>query len=71
MILADTSVWMDHLAKGNTALQAERLFGMGIGYVDLHLLASTRLMPAARLWTRDKRLLNVATQLNLAASASH
>lgn len=32
------------------------LAGLGIGYIDAHLLAATRLTPAARLWTRDKRL---------------
>lgn len=31
------------------------LMGRGIGYVDVHLLASARLAHA-RLWTRDKRL---------------
>lgn len=48
-------------------LQNEKLFGMGIGYVDLHLLAAVRLEPEALLWTRDKRLHRVAAQLNLAA----
>jgi len=48
-------------------LHGEQLFGMGIGYVDLHLLAATRLEPAARLWTRDKRLLQAAVKLKLAA----
>ena len=46
-------------------LHAERLFGKGIGYVDLHLLASTRLTPGASLWTKDKRLRSVAVALNL------
>ncbi|MCH1999619.1 VapC toxin family PIN domain ribonuclease, partial [Achromobacter xylosoxidans] len=45
---------------------SERLFGKGIGYVDLHLLASTRLTPGAALWTRDKRLQALATTLGLA-----
>ncbi len=47
-------------------LHAEKLFGKGIGYVDLHLLASTRLTPGALLWTKDKRLRSVAASLNLA-----
>ncbi|MCZ8436684.1 type II toxin-antitoxin system VapC family toxin [Achromobacter xylosoxidans] len=47
-------------------LHSERLFGKGIGYVDLHLLASTRLTPGAALWTRDKRLQALATTLGLA-----
>jgi predicted nucleic acid-binding protein len=123
MILVDTSVWIDHLARGDTELQSlleegevlmhpyiaaeialgslkqrdetvgalqalpeiptarhvevmaflnnERLFGIGIGYVDLHLLAATRLAPGTTLWTRDRRLLQAALKLNLAAFAAH
>jgi hypothetical protein len=41
-------------------LNNERLFGIGIGYVDLHLLAATRLDAGTRLWTRDRRLLQAA-----------
>jgi predicted nucleic acid-binding protein len=41
------------------------LFGVGIGYVDAHLLAATRLTAAATLWTRDKRLHIVAERLGL------
>ena len=41
------------------------LMGRGIGYVDVHLLASARLS-GARLWTRDKRLAVVADALGLA-----
>jgi predicted nucleic acid-binding protein len=118
MILADISVWIDHLRVGDdklklmlgagqvlvhpfvvgelalgnlhqrqTILQSLRelpqaklaadtevlafievhaLFGMGIGFVDAHLLASTRLTNTL-LWTRDKRLREVATKLALAA----
>ena len=44
------------------------LFGLGIGYVDAHLLAATRLTTDARLWTADKRLQNAAERLNLAAT---
>lgn len=120
MILADTSVWIDHLrtrdptlerllmegrvlshpfvigelALGNlrqrdvvlTALadlpqaataedhellsfiERQTLHGLGIGYVDAHLLAATCLTPDARLWTRDKRLRSVAERLGCAAA---
>jgi predicted nucleic acid-binding protein len=44
------------------------LFGMGIGYIDAHLLAAVRLTPGTLLWTRDKRLLEVATKLGVAAA---
>ncbi len=43
------------------------LFGTGIGYLDVHLLAAVLLTPDTRLWTRDKRLLAVAEQLSLDA----
>lgn len=43
------------------------LFGRGIGYVDAHLLASLRLAPGTRLWTRDQRLRAIADELGLAA----
>jgi hypothetical protein len=119
VILVDTSVWIDHLRRGDRALAAlleeasvlthpfvigelalgslaqrglildtlhelpravvaedhevlalidrDRLDGSGIGYVDAHLLAATRLTPDARLWTRDKRLITVCARLGLAA----
>jgi predicted nucleic acid-binding protein len=47
-----------------------RLFGLGIGYIDAHLLASARLMPGTLLWTRDRRLLEAASKLSLAAAES-
>ncbi len=42
------------------------LSGLGIGYVDAHLLAAVRLTAGAVLWTRDKRLHKVADRLKLA-----
>jgi predicted nucleic acid-binding protein len=48
-------------------IEQHRLFGAGIGYVDAHLLASVRLTDGARLWTREKRLAEVAHELDLAA----
>lgn len=41
------------------------LFGRGVGYIDIHLLAAERLTAGAALWTRDKRLHAVADQLGL------
>lgn len=120
MILADTSIWVDHLGRRFdpvlvTALEADRilmhpfivgeialghlrnrqsllavltklpaaavaddeevlhlinsldLFGRGLGYVDVHLLAAVRLTPGSALWTRDRRLHRVAESLALAA----
>lgn len=48
-----------HLIASNS------LFGLGIGYVDAHLLAATLLTPDARFWTRDRRLISVAQRLGL------
>lgn len=42
------------------------LAGTGIGYVDAHLLCSTKLTADARLWTRDKRLHAAAQRLSIA-----
>lgn len=120
MILADTSIWVNHLRKHSETLAAllnkasvlshpfvigelalgqmqrrsnvlaalsalpqaviatdaealdfiERhtLHGRGIGYVDVHLLAATRLTPGTKLWTADKRLAAIAEEQGLAAA---
>jgi predicted nucleic acid-binding protein len=47
-------------------IRARNLAGLGIGYVDAHLLASTLLSPGASLWTYDKRLAAIASRLALA-----
>ena len=117
MVLVDTSVWVDHLRKGDAGLEdlltkesvlthpfvigelalgnipkrdvflsaigdlpkatmaeddevlrfiSDRaLFGVGVGYVDVHLLAAAKLTAGASLWTRDVRLLRVAQRLRL------
>lgn len=119
MILVDTSIWVDHLRKADSALSGllnrsqvlthpfvigevalgnlqqrevvigalrnlptstvagddevlqfidtHALAGLGIGYVDAHLLAAARLTPGASVWTRDRRLAGVAEKLSLAA----
>lgn len=41
-------------------IERHQLDGQGIGYVDVHLLAAVRLHGAAVLWTRDKRLHQLA-----------
>ena len=43
-----------------------RLYGRGVGYVDVHLLTTAVLQPGILLWTRDKRLRAAARQLSVA-----
>jgi predicted nucleic acid-binding protein len=123
MILVDTSVWIDHLHRGDaqrverlnagqvpahpfvigeralgglrgrpallhdlsrsssatvssheemmTLAERHRLFSQGLSYVDVHLLAATRLTPEAALWTRDRRLAQTAARLGLGARMTH
>lgn len=52
-------------------IEQNALYGMGIGYIDAHLLAAVRLSPGATLWTRDKRLLAAGTGLGLVENAVH
>jgi predicted nucleic acid-binding protein len=47
-------------------IERRTLMGRGIGYIDVHLLASIALSGDARLWTRDRRLAAVATELEVA-----
>lgn len=47
-------------------IERNELMGLGIGYVDAHLLAAVVLGDSMQLWTRDKRLRAVAEGLNLA-----
>jgi predicted nucleic acid-binding protein len=46
-------------------IEQQRLAGAGIGYVDSHLLASTKLTLGAAFWSFDKRLSAVANYLGL------
>ena len=118
MLLADTSVWVEHLRHGEPRLasllnagevlchpfvvgelacgnlrrrgeivdllaslpaigkagdsevlhfiETHRLHGKGLGFVDVHLLASCAL-DGRRLWTLDKRLAKAARLLGVAA----
>jgi len=63
--LPQTSVASDDEVLG--FIDRQRLFGLGIGYVDAHLLAAARLTAGASLWTRDKRLHDIAERMGLAA----
>ncbi len=47
-------------------IERRALMSRGVGYIDVHLLASVALAGTARLWTLDKRLAAVAADLKLA-----
>ncbi|HZW96448.1 MAG TPA: type II toxin-antitoxin system VapC family toxin [Candidatus Eremiobacteraceae bacterium] len=119
MILADTSIWIDHLRSGNREMrkhlnqgnivihpfiiaelalgslhertktlalldllpqvrmaqlvevrlmiEARRLYSLGIGLTDAHLIASVFLDSSTLLWTRDKPLRKAAEGLGIHA----
>lgn len=46
-------------------IEQNQLMGLGIGYIDAHLLTATALEPPTRLLTLDKRLKAAAEALNL------
>lgn len=46
-------------------IERNQLIGIGIGFVDVHLLAAAQLA-GVPLWTADKRLKSAATKLDLA-----
>lgn len=69
-ILADLKALPEaHLVEHDEVLSfldVNRLFGLGIGWVDAHLLAST-LLSGCVIWTLDKALRRAATVLNILA----
>jgi predicted nucleic acid-binding protein len=121
MILVDTSIWIDHLRKGNDTLsllleqdlvlihpfiigelacgsmvnrqeilallatlpataaaehdevlrlvETEHLYGVGVGWIDAHLIASAQLSQAL-LWTSDARLKRIAESLGIAYTST-
>jgi predicted nucleic acid-binding protein len=120
LILADTSIWIDHLRLGNkemrkhldqgqvaihpfiiaelalgslreraktlalldllpqvrvaqmsevrVTIEARRLYSLGIGLTDAHLIAAVFINPSTLLWTRDKRLRKAAEALGIHVS---
>lgn len=60
---AETATDEDVLAL----VERRRLFSLGLGWIDAHLLASALLTRDARLWTEDRRLRDAAERLGIAA----
>ena len=52
-------------------IEGEQLFNRGIGYVNTALLASARLRTGVTIWTRDKRLKQIADELGSGAALGH
>ena len=57
-VVASAREVMDLIAR-------ERLAGAGVGWVDVHLLASTLLVGDAVLWSRDRGLAALAARLGV------
>ena len=56
-----------HVAEHSEVLHlvnAHRLYGCGLGWIDMNLLAST-LLTECGLWTLDKQLKNTAAKLKI------
>lgn len=50
-------------------IETKQLYSRGIRLIDAHLLASTLITPGTYLWTADKRLQNIASELGIMHSA--
>lgn len=55
------------LSEVRLTIETRRLHGLGIGLVDAHLITSVLISSPTLLWTRDKRLRQVAQGLRIHA----
>ena len=46
-------------------IDEHELMGRGVGYLDMHLLASVQMHHDAMLWTKDRKLAALAGELSL------
>ena len=53
------------------AVERRQLHGSGIGYVDAHLACAALVMSGVVLWTREKKLGEVAERLGIAAKLTN
>lgn len=60
-------VRMPHLSEVRLMIEARRLYSVGIGLIDAHLIASVFVNSPVVLWTRDKPLRKVAEDLGIHA----
>ena len=62
------SVSVARLDEVRQMIETRRLYGRGIGLIDSHLIASVLINPPIVLWTRDKRLSDIAEALGIRAN---
>src|ERR1700690_2596124 len=55
------------LSEVRLTIEARRLYSLGIGLTDAHLIASVFINSPTLLWTKDKRLRKVAETLGIHA----
>ena len=60
-------VQVAQLSEVRRMIEARRLYSMGIGLTDAHLIASVFINPSTLLWTRDRRLRRAAEGLAIHA----
>jgi predicted nucleic acid-binding protein len=58
------------LSEVRLMIEARRLYSLGIGLTDAHLIASVFLNSSVLLWTRDKRFRKAAQGLGIHANLS-
>ena len=61
-------VQVAQLSEVRRMIEARRLYSLGIGLTDAHLIASVFLNPSTLLWTKDKQLRKAAESLGMNAS---
>ncbi len=61
-------VQVAQLSEVRRMIEARRLYSLGIGLTDAHLIASVLISSPTLLWTRDKRLRKAAEALGIHAS---
>ena len=58
-------VRMAQLNEIRTLIEARHLYNLGIGLIDIHLIASALINPPTVLWTRDNPLRKTAAALGI------
>lgn len=54
-----------------TFIERKKLYGCGVGFIDIQLLASALMTPGAQFWTLDRKLQSLASKLGVAYASIH